>query len=80
MTLPGRQVRQPRWAGLAWALWMLTLSGLAAAFWLDQLLRRAGRSELALRVHELVYVVAWSAWRRSGRCWPAAGRVTPSAG
>jgi hypothetical protein len=48
-----------RWApGLAWLLWVLTLSGLAAVFWLDQLLRRAGRSELALRVHELVYVVA----------------------
>jgi hypothetical protein len=48
-----------RWApGLAWLLWALTVSGLAAAFWLDQLLRRAGRPELALRVHELVYVVA----------------------
>ena len=31
--------------------------GLGAAFWLDQLLRRAGRPELALRPHELVYVV-----------------------
>ena len=32
-----------RWApGLAWLLWALTLSGLAAAFWLDHLLRRAG--------------------------------------
>ena len=48
-----------RWApGLAWLLWALTLAGLAAAFWLDQLLRRAGRSELALRAHELIYVAA----------------------
>jgi hypothetical protein len=32
-----------RWApGLAWLLWALTLSGLAAALWLDHLLRRAG--------------------------------------
>jgi hypothetical protein len=43
---------------LAWLLWSLTLLGLVAVFWLDQLLRRAGRSDLALRAHELVYVVA----------------------
>ena len=47
MTLPGRQERQPRWAGLAWALWVLTLLGLAATAWLDALLRQAGQSALA---------------------------------
>src|SRR5215211_4356629 len=38
-----------RWwpAGLAWALWALTLLGLAATIWLDILLRRAGYPELA---------------------------------
>jgi hypothetical protein len=43
---------------LAWLLWALAMSGLAAAFWLDQLLRRAGRSELTIRAHELIFVVA----------------------
>jgi hypothetical protein len=48
-----------RWMpGLAWLLWVLTLSGLAAAFWLDHLLRRAGHPELTIRGHELLYVVA----------------------
>jgi hypothetical protein len=47
-----------RWApGLAWLLWVLTLSGLAAVFWLDHLLRQAGRSELAFRAHEVPYVL-----------------------
>jgi hypothetical protein len=32
---------------LAWTLWALNLLGLATAFWLDQLLREAGRPELA---------------------------------
>jgi hypothetical protein len=36
-----------RWpAGLAWALWALTLLGLLATAWLDRLLRLAGRAEL----------------------------------
>jgi hypothetical protein len=48
-----------RWAPrVAWLLWALTLSGLAAAFWLDHLLRRAGRPELTIRAHELLFVVA----------------------
>jgi hypothetical protein len=34
-------------AALAWALWALSLLGLAVAFWLDQLLRQVGRPELA---------------------------------
>jgi hypothetical protein len=33
-------------AALAWALWALTLVGLAASAWLDHLLRRAGMPEL----------------------------------
>ena len=32
---------------LAWGLWALAMLGLAAAAWLDHLLRRAGRPELA---------------------------------
>jgi len=38
-----------RWwpGGLAWALWVLTLLGLATTAWLDQLLRQAGRPELS---------------------------------
>jgi hypothetical protein len=48
-----------RWAPvLAWLLWALVLAGLAAALWLDQLLRRAGRPELAFRAHELLFVAA----------------------
>jgi hypothetical protein len=54
-----RDAGADRWApGLAWLLWLLTLSGLATALWLDLLLRRAGRPELAIRAHELLYVVA----------------------
>jgi hypothetical protein len=45
-----RDARVPgpgRWAPwLAWLLWTLTLSGLAAAFWLDHLLAQAGGSEV----------------------------------
>jgi hypothetical protein len=37
----------PRWpAGLAWALWLLTMLALAAVPWLDRLLRQAGRPDL----------------------------------
>jgi hypothetical protein len=43
---------------LAQVLWALTLLGLAAALWLDHLLRQEGRSELAIRAHELLYVLA----------------------
>jgi hypothetical protein len=48
-----------RWApGLAWLLLAPILSGLAAAFWLDYLLRRAGRPDLTIRAYELTYVAA----------------------
>jgi hypothetical protein len=48
-----------RWASrLAWLLWALSMSGLAAALWLDQLLRRAGRPELTIRAYELTYLAA----------------------
>ncbi len=70
-----------RWApGLAWLLWALTLTGLAAVFWLDHLLRRAGRPELTIRAHELTYMAAVMGMATVGRCWPAAGRAIPSAG
>jgi hypothetical protein len=40
--------RPRRWtAGLAWALWLASLLCLAAVPWLDQLLRQAGRADLA---------------------------------
>jgi hypothetical protein len=42
--------RWPRWwpAGLAWALWGLTIVSLAAIVWLDRLLRQVGRPDLVL--------------------------------
>jgi hypothetical protein len=43
----GRGARLRWWpAGLAWALWTLTVLGLVATAWLDRLLRRAGAPEL----------------------------------
>jgi hypothetical protein len=58
VTAAARRVAPPWAAGLAWLLWALTLSGLAAAFWLDHLLRRVGHPELALRPHELLFILA----------------------
>jgi hypothetical protein len=57
---PGANAAWSRWwaAGLAWALWALTLLGLGAALWLDYLLCRAGRPELGIRPHEVLYVLA----------------------
>jgi hypothetical protein len=41
-----KAARTPRWPGvLAWALWVLVVLGLAAGFWLEGLLRRAGRPD-----------------------------------
>jgi hypothetical protein len=42
---PSGSVKAGRPAGLAWALWALTLAGLGGAFWLDHLLRQAGGAE-----------------------------------
>ena len=47
MSRDARAPRPGRWAaGLAWLLWTLTLSGLAAAAWLDHLLGQAGAPEV----------------------------------
>jgi hypothetical protein len=44
---------------LAWALWVLTLLGVPATAWLDQLLRQAGRPELTwLHASSIPQVVA----------------------
>jgi hypothetical protein len=48
MTSTAGPGRPRRWtAGLAWALWLASLLGLAAVPWLDELLRQAGRADLA---------------------------------
>ncbi|HYY78320.1 MAG TPA: hypothetical protein VFD04_03935 [Actinomycetes bacterium] len=46
MTPAARGTRPRRPAGLAWALWALSMLGLASVAWLDQLLRLAGRPDL----------------------------------
>src|SRR4029453_4572708 len=44
-----QQRRPPRWpALLAWGLWALALLALPVLFWVDHLLRQAGRPELVL--------------------------------
>jgi hypothetical protein len=49
VTLTARLARTPwRPAMLAWALWALTMLGFPVVTWLDHLLRRAGRPDLAL--------------------------------
>jgi hypothetical protein len=48
VTSPAGLGRPRRWlAGLAWALWALVMLGLAVVPWMDQLLRQAGRADLA---------------------------------
>jgi hypothetical protein len=49
VTSSARLAWPPRWwaSGVAWALWTLAVLGLAATAWFDQLLRQAGRPELA---------------------------------
>ena len=50
--------RPPRWpALLAWGLWALALLALPVVFWLDHLLRQAGRSELVLLVASSIHYV-----------------------
>jgi hypothetical protein len=43
VTQAARMLRRP--GVLAWALWVLVVLGLAAGFWLEGLLRRAGRAD-----------------------------------
>jgi hypothetical protein len=44
-----REARPRRWPGVAaWALWALTMLGLAVGAWLDHLLRQAGMPELGM--------------------------------
>jgi hypothetical protein len=52
------RVAGTRWwpAGLAWALWALTVVGLGGAFWFDDLLRQAGGSEVD-RLNAAIYPV-----------------------
>ena len=59
----GRLAWPRRWpARLAWALWVLVVLGLAATPWLDQLARRAGRSDLGSNATMVAYgLVAVSA-------------------
>jgi hypothetical protein len=48
VTPAARAVRPRRWSGvLAWAVWALTMLGLAVAAWLDHLVRQAGSPEMA---------------------------------
>jgi hypothetical protein len=48
VTSVAREVRPRRWSGvLAWAVWSLTVLGLAVAAWLAQLQRQAGSPETA---------------------------------
>jgi hypothetical protein len=48
VTAAGRPARTRRWpAGLAWALWALTMLSLGLNWWQDRLLRQAGRLDLA---------------------------------
>ena len=47
VTPAAREARPRRWPGVAaWALWALTMLGLAVAAWLDHLLHQAGMPEL----------------------------------
>jgi hypothetical protein len=58
---PSARPAWPRWwpAGLVWALWALTMLGLAATAWLDHLLRQAGLPDLtSLSASSIPVVVA----------------------
>ena len=47
--IPATRVARPRWRPgvAAWALWALTMLGIAVIAWLDHLSRQAGRPDLA---------------------------------
>jgi hypothetical protein len=54
-------VARPRWwaGGLAWALWVLAMLGIAAGLWFDHLLGQAGRADLAqVNASELSWLLA----------------------
>ncbi len=58
---PGARPAWPRWwpAGLAWALWLLAMLGLATVPWFDHLLRQAHRPELTqLNASTIPYLLA----------------------
>ena len=80
---PVARVARMRWRSgvLAWALWALAMLGCRVVPWLDHLLRQAGRPEL-IQLNATAVPLVLGAWsrRRSGRCWPAAGLATRSAG
>ena len=82
MTAAAPAVRARRWpAGLAWGLWGLVVAGLGAFAWFDQLVRQAGRPDLAVAGPDVLPPVLgrWG-WPRSGRWWPAAVPGIRSAG
>ena len=55
MTPTARNTWPRRWpTGLAWALWALAMLGLAVAPWMDRLMIRAGRPDLAVWVPSAV--------------------------
>lgn len=49
--------RRRRWSIAAAVLWVTVMAGFGVFLWLDLLLRRAGRPDLALRIDESMYVV-----------------------
>jgi hypothetical protein len=70
-----------RWPALAWALWALVAAGLVVALGFDQALRRIGRPDLVSIGGDAVpYLPAMASAATVGRCWPAAGPATRSAG
>jgi hypothetical protein len=90
MTTAGRPAPGRRWpAALAWALWVLAVAFLVVIWWLDHLLRQAGRPDLAplgagvaapvLAAVSAATVGAVLAGRRprhpvAGCCWPSGCR------
>jgi hypothetical protein len=82
VTAGGRPAGTRRWAaGLAWGLWGLAMAGLAVIWWLDLLLRQAGRADRAPLgagvVAPVLAAVSAATW---GPCWPAGDPGTRSAG
>jgi hypothetical protein len=82
--IPAARLARARWwpGVAAWALWALTLLGLAIIAWLDQLSRQAGRPDVTQLGGGLVQgpVMGLMSATTVGRCWPAAGPATRSAG